>query len=118
MIRHLGWIASARDHPVFERVPNSTTVQDEMIMESGFMIDFIFCRVYRNTEISTERDARNECSQRNVIGMPAMSVVKEMLIKDSPIDTVHDHLITTAQYRFIEYKFFLVVKWALHSSTS
>ena len=33
LIRNIGWIASARDFPVFYRVPEFTTVQDYMIME-------------------------------------------------------------------------------------
>ena len=33
LIRHIGWIASAKDSPVFYRVPEFTTVQDYMIMD-------------------------------------------------------------------------------------
>ena len=109
LIRHIGWIASARDTPVFYKVPYFTTVQDYMIMEPINILVYnkllkkrrrVTLRVSsskrdrRKTEISTFVNFIHQMDARI-----AMSVVEEMLfLAEAPIYTVHDNFITTAQY--------------------
>jgi hypothetical protein len=108
MIRHIGWVASARDCPVFYRVPYFTTVQDYMVMEAINI--WVYDRLYKKRRrvtlrvTSSKRDRRkaeistfvNFIHQRDA--HIAMSVVEDMLLIGSPIYTVHDNFITTAQY--------------------
>lgn len=108
LIRHIGWIVSARDSPVFYRVPNFTTVQDYMIMEPINI--WVYDRLHKKRRrvtlrvSSSKRDRRkteistfvNFIHQRDA--HIAMSVVDEMLSMGAPIYTVHDNFITTAQY--------------------
>ena len=109
LIRHIGWIASARDTPVFYRVPSFTTVQDYMKMDpiNIWFYDGLHKkrrrvtlrvssskRDRRKTEISTFVNFIHQMDARI-----AMSVVEEMLfLAEAPIYTVHDNFITTAQY--------------------
>lgn len=108
LIRHIGWIASARDSPVFYRVPYFTTVQDYMIMDSINI--WVYDRLHKKRRrvtlrvSSSKRDRRkteistfvNFIHQRDA--HIAMSVVEYMLGIGAPIYTVHDNFITTAQY--------------------
>lgn len=108
LIRHIGWIASARDCPVFYRVPYFTTVQDYMIMEAINI--WVYDKLHKKRRrvtlrvSSSKRDRRkteistfvNFIHQRDA--HIAMSVVEDMLFIGAPIYTVHDNFITTAQY--------------------
>nr|UYK51799.1 hypothetical protein [Paphiopedilum micranthum] len=108
LIRHIGWIASARDRPVFYRVPYFTTVQDYMVMEAINI--WVYDRLHKKRRrvtlrvSSSKRDRRkteistfvNFIHQRDA--HIAMSVVEKMLELNIPIYTVHDNFITTAQY--------------------
>lgn len=108
LIRHRGWIASARDRPVFYRVPYFTTVQDYMIMEpiNKWFYDRLHKKWRRVTlrVFSSKRDRRkteistfvNFIHQRDA--HIAMSVVEDMLSIGAPIYIVHDNFITIAQY--------------------
>lgn len=108
LIRHIGWIASARDCPVFYKIPYYTTVQDYMKMDAINIWVYdphhkkrrrVTLRVSsskrdrRKTEIST---FVNFIHQKDAL--IAMNVVMRMLKKEAPIYTVHDNFITTAQY--------------------
>lgn len=108
LIRHIGWIASARDCPVFYRVPNFTTVQDYMIME-GINI-WLYDRLHKKRRRVTLRVPSSKRDRRkteistfvNFIHQKdahiAMSVVEMMQNLGAPIYTVHDNFITTIQY--------------------
>lgn len=108
LIRNIGWIASARDTPVFYRVPYFTTVQDYMIMDPINI--WVYNKLHkkrrrvtlrvssskrdrRKTEISTFVNFIHQMDARI-----AMSVVEQMLLMKAPIYTVHDNFITTAEY--------------------
>lgn len=108
LIRHIGWLSSARDRPVFYRVPYFTTVQDYMIMEAINI--WVYDRLHKKRRrvtlrvSSSKRDRRkteistfvNFIHQRDA--NLAMSVVKNILNIDAPIYTVHDNFITTVKY--------------------
>ncbi|XP_058075836.1 probable DNA-directed RNA polymerase [Magnolia sinica] len=108
LIRHIGWFSSARDFPVFYKVPYFTTVQDYMIMEPINI--WVYDRLHKKRRrvtlrvSSSKRDRRkteistfvNFIHQRDA--NIAMSVVDEMLSLGAPIYTVHDNFITTAYY--------------------
>lgn len=108
LIRHIGWIASARDRPVFYGVPYFTTVQDYMKMEAINI--WVYDRLHKKRRrvtlrvSSSKRDRRkteistfvNFIHQRDA--HIAMSVVEKMLSIGAPIYTVHDNFITTAKY--------------------
>lgn len=108
LIRHIGWIASARDTPVFYRVPNFTTVQDYMIMEPINI--WVYNQLHKKRRRVTLRVSSSKRDRRkteistfvNFIHQKdshiAMNVVEEMLSIKAPIYTVHDNFITTAQY--------------------
>ncbi len=110
LIRHIGWIASARDSPVFYRVPSFTTVQDYMKMDpiNVWFYDGLHKKRRRVTlrVSSSKRDRRkteistfvNFIHQRDA--HIAMKVVECMLEKGAPIYTVHDNFITTAEYSY------------------
>ena len=109
LIRHIGWIASAKDSPVFYRVPEFTTVQDYMIMDK-IKIWLYNSRNHKKKHSVTLRVSSSKRDRRkteistfvNFIHQKdahiTMSVVKKMLIKNMPIYTVHDNFITTAKY--------------------
>jgi hypothetical protein len=108
LIRHIGWIASARNSPVFYRVPYFTTVQDYMIMDAINI--WIYNRLSKKRRqvtlrvLSEKRDSKktaistfvNFIHQRDA--HIAMSVVDQMLEKGAPIYTVHDNFLTTTEY--------------------
>lgn len=108
LIRHIGWIASARDYPVFYKVPYFTTVQDYMKMEAINI--WVYDKNHKKRRrvtlrvSSSKRDRRkteistfvNFIHQRDAY--IAMRVVEDMLYRGAPIYTVHDNFITTAQY--------------------
>ncbi len=108
LIRHIGWIASARDRPVFYRIPYFITVQDSMIMDAInlWVYDGLHKKRRRFTlrVSSSKRDRRkteistfvNFIHQRDA--HIAMKVVEDMLSINAPIYTVHDNFLTTAQY--------------------
>ena len=108
LIRHIGWITSARDSPVFYSVPYFTTVQDYMILEPINI--WVYDRLYKKRRRVTLRVSSSKRDRRkteistfvNFIHQKdahiAMSVVESMLNMNSPIYTVHDNFITTAQY--------------------
>lgn len=108
LIRHIGWIASASDRPVFYRVPYFTTVQDYMKMDpiNIWVYDGLHKKRHRVTlrVSSSKRDRRkteistfvNFIHQRDA--NIAMKVVEYMLSIGAPIYTVHDNFITTAKY--------------------
>lgn len=108
LIRHIGWIASASDRPVYYKAYNFTTIQNYTKMEPIKIWVYdkknkkrrrVTLRVSsdkkdtRKTETSTfvnfihQRDAHI-----------AMAVVNTILRVDGPIYTVHDNFITTAKY--------------------
>jgi sulfatase maturation enzyme AslB (radical SAM superfamily) len=107
-IRHIGWIASARDCPVLYKVPYFTTVQDYMVMEATNI--WVFDRLHKKRRRVTLRVPSSKRDRRkteistfvNFIHQKdahiAMCVVEEMLELGAPIYTVHDNFITTAQY--------------------
>ncbi|KAG6621672.1 hypothetical protein I3842_Q008800, partial [Carya illinoinensis] len=108
LIRYIGWFASARDRPVFYRVPYFTTVQDYMKMDPINI--WVYDRLHKKRRrvtlrvSSSKRDRRkteistfvNFIHQRDA--HIAMKVVEAMLENSLPIYTVHDNFITTAEY--------------------
>lgn len=108
MIRHIGWIASAKDSPVFYRVPEFTPVQDYMIMEKIKI--WLYNSQHKKKHSVTLRVSSSKRDRRkteistfvNFIHQKdahiTMSVVKKMLLMNMPIYTVHDNFITTAKY--------------------
>lgn len=108
LIRHIGWITSARDSPVFYRVPYFTTVQDYMVLEPINI--WVYDRLSKKRRRVTLRVSSSKRDRRkteistfvNFIHQKdahiAMKVVESMLSMDAPIYTVHDNFITTAQY--------------------
>ena len=109
LIRHIGWIASARETPVFYRVPYFTTVQDYMIINSIYI--WVYDRLHKKKRRVTLRVSSSKRDRRkteistfvNFIHQKdasiAMSVVEKMLhTYGAPIYTVHDNFITTVQY--------------------
>ncbi|GLU24484.1 hypothetical protein SLE2022_404150 [Rubroshorea leprosula] len=109
LIRHIGWIASARDCPVFYKMPYLTTVQDYMIMEAINI--WVYDRLHKKRRRVTLRVSSSKRDRRkteistfvNFIHQKdayiAMRVVENMLLYiGAPIYTVHDNFITTAQY--------------------
>lgn len=116
LIRHIGWVASARDCPVFYKVPYFTTVQDYMVMEAIniWVRDKLHKKRRRVTlrVSSSKRDRRkteistfvNFIHQRDA--QIAMNVVDVMLGMGAPIYTVHDNFLTTSQYSIKIPKFY------------
>lgn len=108
LIRHIGWIASARERPVFYRVPYFTTVQDYMKMEAINI--WIYDRHHKKRRRVTLRVSSSKRDRRktetstfvNFIHQKdariAMKVVEDMLSESAPIYTVHDNFITTFSY--------------------
>ncbi|XP_017985382.1 PREDICTED: probable DNA-directed RNA polymerase [Theobroma cacao] len=108
LIRHIGWIVSARNSPVFYRVPFFTTVQDYMIMEPINI--WVYDRLHKKRRRVTLRVSSSKRDRRkteistfvNFIHQKdahiAMCVVEQMLSIGAPIYTVHDNFISTAQY--------------------
>lgn len=108
LIRHIGWVASARNSPVFYRVPYFTTVQDYLIMDAINI--WVYDRLHKKRRRVTLRVSSSKRDRRkteistfvNFIHQKdahiAMKVVEEMLFREAPIYTVHDNFITTAQY--------------------
>lgn len=108
LIRHIGWIASARNSPVFYRVPYFTTVQDYMIMDAINI--WVYDRLHKKRRRVTLRVSSSKRDRRkteistfvNFIHQKdahiAMSVVENMLSMGAPIYTVHDNFISTAEY--------------------
>lgn len=109
LIRHIGWIASARETPVFYKVPYFTTVQDYMIMDTIYI--WVYDRLHKKKRRVTLRVSSSKRDRRkteistfvNFIHQKdasiAMSVVEKMLhTYGAPIYTVHDNFITTVQY--------------------
>ena len=111
LIRHIGWFASALEHPVIYGVPYFITIQNYMKMEAQniWLYDIVHkkrrkvtLRVSsskgdrRKTEIST---FANFIHQKDAY--IAMSVVEYMQEIGAPIYTVHDNFITTAQYSYL-----------------
>lgn len=109
LIRSIGWIASARECPVFYRVPYFTTVQDYMKMEP------INIRIYDRLNkrcrqvtlrIPTENRDRRKTEIATFVNFIhqkdaqiAMGVVESMLnTKAAPMYTVHDNFITTSSH--------------------
>ncbi|KAE9444857.1 hypothetical protein C3L33_23245, partial [Rhododendron williamsianum] len=116
LIRSIGWIVSARDSPVFYRVPYFTTVQDYMVMEAINI--WVYDRLYKKRRrvslrvSSSKRDRRkteistfvNFIHQRDAL--IAMKVVESMIKEGAPIYTVHDNFITTAEYSHLIPEFY------------
>ena len=109
LISKIGWIVSARDCPVFYRVPYFTTIQDYMIMESIHI--YVYNRLHKKRNQVTMRVSSSKRNRRkteiatfvNFIHQRdahiAMTVVDNMLyIKGAPIYTVHDNFISSAEY--------------------
>lgn len=108
LIRNIGWVAAARDCPVFYKTPYYTTVQDYMKMEAiNISVYDQYHKKRRRVTLrvsSSKRDRRkteistfvNFIHQKDA--QIAMNVVKKMLEANAPIYTVHDNFITTAQY--------------------
>lgn len=109
LIRNIGWIASARESPVFYRVSYFSTVQDYMKMEAiNIWVYDRFHKKRRRVTLrvpSSKRDRRkteistfvNFIHQKDAY--IAMKVVEQMQeLKTAPIYTVHDNYITTAEY--------------------
>ncbi|KAF3452229.1 hypothetical protein FNV43_RR08327 [Rhamnella rubrinervis] len=108
LIRHIGWIASARGSPVIYKVPYFRTVQDYMKMEGIYI--WIYNKLHKKRHrvtlrvSSSKRDRRkteistfvNFIHQRDAY--IAMHAVEYMLLHDAPIYTVHDNFITTAEH--------------------
>lgn len=108
LIRHIGWIASARGSPVFYKVPYFKTVQDYMKMEGIYI--WVYNKHHKKRHrvtlrvSSSKRDRRkteistfvNFIHQRDA--SIAMKVVESMLDFNAPIYTVHDNFITTIEY--------------------
>ncbi|XP_061368161.1 probable DNA-directed RNA polymerase [Gastrolobium bilobum] len=106
LIRHIGWIASAGDRPVFYKVPYFTTVQDYMIMEPTNI--WVYDRLHKKRRKVTLRVSSSKRDRRktdistfvNFIHQKdaniAMNVVEEMLSFNEPIYTVHENFLSTA----------------------
>lgn len=105
LIRDIGWVVSARERPVFYKVPYFTTVQDYMIMDAINI--YIYDRLHKKRRKVTlrvpsdKRDRRKShiASFVNFIHQKdayiAMKVVEKMLNMGGEIYTVHDNFITT-----------------------
>lgn len=105
LIRHIGWIASAGDRPVFYKVPFFTTVQDYMKMESTKI--WVYDRLHKKKRGVTLRIATSKRNRMKTVTSTfvnfihqrdayiAMNVVEEMLLSQFPIYTVHDNFICT-----------------------
>lgn len=108
LIRHIGWIASARDSPVFYKVPYFTTVQDSILMDAINI--WVYDRLHKKRRRVTLRVSSSKRDRRkterstfvNFIHQKdaniAIQVVEEMLSLGAPIYTVHDNFLTTAKY--------------------
>lgn len=105
LIRHIGWIASAGDRPVFYKVPFFTTVQDYMKMEATKI--WVYDRLHKKKRGVTLRIATSKRNRTKTVTSTfvnfihqrdayiAMNVVEEMQVTNCPIYTVHDNFICT-----------------------
>lgn len=105
LIRHIGWIVSAGDRPVFYKVPFFTTVQDYMKMEATKI--WVYDRLHKKKRGVTLRIATSKRNRPKTVTSTfvnfihqrdayiAMNVVEEMLETKYPIYTVHDNFICT-----------------------
>jgi len=108
LIRGIGWIAAARDRPVYYRVKYFTTLQDYMVMEPIKIM--VYDRIHKtkrqvSMRVSTSKRDRRKTEISTFVNFIhqkdayiAMSVVEEMLSMGAPIYTVHDNFISTAPY--------------------
>ncbi|XP_020594099.1 uncharacterized protein LOC110034152 [Phalaenopsis equestris] len=107
LIRHIGWIASAGDRPVFYKVPYFTTVQDSMKMEATKI--WVYDRLHKKKRGVTLRIATSQRNRKKTVTSTfvnfihqrdayiAMNVVESMLFSNWPIYTVHDNFISTVE---------------------
>ena len=107
LLRHIGWLTSARGRPAFYDVPYFLTVQEYMVMETINI--WVYDRVHKKRRrvsmkvSSSKRDRRKSAISTfvNFIHQKdayiAMSVVDKMLQINCPIYTVHDNFITTPE---------------------
>nr|YP_010144809.1 hypothetical protein KYW51_mgp16 [Mirabilis jalapa]QQL93536.1 hypothetical protein [Mirabilis jalapa] len=108
LIRNIGWVASAKNRPVFYKVQNFTTVQDYMITRAIYIWVYDRLRKKRRRITlrvpSAQRDRRKtEISTfANFIHQKdahiAMEVVKKMLEIGAPIYTVHENFVSTPEF--------------------
>ena len=108
LIRHIGWISSSRDRPVFYKVPYFSTVQDYTKTEAIKI--WVYDRLQKRRHgvtlrVSTSKRDRRKTEISTFVNFIhqrdayiAMSVVEEMLSMNAPIYTVHDNFITTTKY--------------------
>lgn len=109
LVRDIGRLASAKERPVYYRVPYLTTVQDYMKMVPAkiWVYDRVRKKRHRVTfrVITSERDRvkTKTASFVNFIHQRdayiAIQVVDDMLsLHEAPIYTVHDNFITTTEH--------------------
>nr|YP_010127583.1 DNA-dependent-RNA-polymerase [Bougainvillea spectabilis]QPP04907.1 DNA-dependent-RNA-polymerase [Bougainvillea spectabilis] len=107
LIRHIGWVASARNSPVYYNVKYYTTIQDYRVMKPVNI--WVYDRHHKKRRKVTLRVSSDQRDRRkteistfvNFIHQKdafiAMEVVRNLFKYNVPIYTVHDNFISSAE---------------------